>query len=164
MAMTQAHEYQRMTVLIDLDLERPSLAEVFGLSAVPGVAEVLRGQVAPTNCLQQVDETLTVMTAGSDANASKHLLRGTAASLLFDQLESRCEVIVADLPPLIPGSGAAHLADLCGTVAIVVRSGFVDREEVADAVACLPGPVYAVVNDLRPKTPRLLRRILGQDR
>jgi Mrp family chromosome partitioning ATPase len=163
-AITEAHEYQRRTVLVDLDLEHPSLADIFGLSAAPGVGELLREEAAVGSCLQIVDENLTVVTAGDTSFASSHFLRQATATQLLAVLGSRCDVVVADLPPLTPRSGAAQLADLCGAVAIVIRSGTVDRVEIEEAVACLTGPVYAVVNDLKPKTPKVLRRFLGLER
>jgi Mrp family chromosome partitioning ATPase len=164
LAITQAHEYQRPTVLVDLDLEHPSLADTFGLPAAPGVVELLREEAAVGSCLQVVDENLMVVTSGDISRASGHLLRQATARQLLAVLGTRCEVVVADLPPLTPRSGAAQLADMCGAVAIVIRSGTVDRVEIEEAVSCLTGPVYAVVNDLRPKTPRLLRRFLGLER
>ena len=163
-AITQAHEYQRRTVLVDLDLESPSLADTFGLPAAPGVVELLREEAALGSCLQIVDDNLMVVTAGGDSCANRHLLREAAATQLLAVLRSRGEVVVADLPPLTPRSGAAQLADLCGAVAIVIRSGTVDRVEIEEAVSSLTGPVYAVVNDLTPKTPRVLRRFLGLER
>jgi Mrp family chromosome partitioning ATPase len=164
MAIAQAHEYQRRTVLVDLDLEHPSLADTFGLSAAPGVVELLREETAVGSCLQIIDENLMVVTAGDISSANRHLLREATATQLLAVLGSRCDVVVADLPPLTPRSGAARLADLCGAVAIVIRSGAVDRAEIEEAVSCLTGPVYAVVNDLMPKTPKLLRRFLGLER
>jgi Mrp family chromosome partitioning ATPase len=164
LALTHAYEYRRRTILVDLDLERPSLAERFGLQEAPGVAELLRDEVTLQPCLHQLGENLTVVTAGASASESTHLLREAPTARILDLLEESSDVVVADLPPLTPGSGAVQLADLCSTVALVVRSGTVGRDEVAEAVGCLTGPVYGIVNDVRPSTPRLLRRLLGLER
>jgi Mrp family chromosome partitioning ATPase len=164
LATTLACEYSRKTILVDLDLDRASQADWFGVPRGPGVAELLRGEVRPEDCPRNVDENLMLVPAGTAPGLAKHLLHGSTAMRVLESLEASCDVLVADLPPLTPGSGATQLTDLCGTVTMVVRSGAVDREEVAEAVACLTGPVYAIINDVRPRTPRLLRRFLGLER
>jgi Mrp family chromosome partitioning ATPase len=160
LALTYVREYQRETILVEFDADHASIAETFDVPAAPGVAELIRNEAGLGACLRRVDEGLMVLPVG-DGISSRDLFRNGTASRLFQMLDENCEVLVADLPPLTPGSGTVKLADLCGPVAIVIRSGAEQRDEIAAAVACLAGPVYAVLNDLRPKTPQLVRRMLG---
>lgn len=160
LAVTYGYEYQRETILVELDTERPSLAATFDLVATPGIAEVVRKQAPLDDCVRRVGGGLSVLTAGEGLRPGDLFRHSTVARLLAS-LQDRCEVLIADLPPLTPGAGTLHLTDLCGSVAIVVRSGSAHRDEVAAAAASLKQPIYVVLNDVQQKTPKLVRRLLG---
>src|SRR6185436_16537404 len=63
LALTISESYHRRTLLIDADLRRPRIHEIFGMSKVPGLADVLAapGFQFP---LVQASAWLTVLTAG----------------------------------------------------------------------------------------------------
>ena len=66
LALTMAQELQRRVVLVEADLRKPSLQQMFGLPSGPGLAEFLAGACDLREALKFLpSHNLTVMPAGS---------------------------------------------------------------------------------------------------
>ena len=52
MGLAQSFRYGRTTVLVEADLEKPSLAKTLGAKVGPGLADVLRGHEELDSCIQ----------------------------------------------------------------------------------------------------------------
>ena len=111
----------RRTVLVDFDLRRPSFDEVFGVPLTPGVSEMLRGQNAVAELVQQsTTENLSVVTAGQwDRQALASLSNGNAAPL-FKELRKTFEFVVIDTSPILPVADARFVSQLVDTVILSV--------------------------------------------
>jgi capsular exopolysaccharide synthesis family protein len=91
------------TVLVDFDMRRPSLNEVFGLEVEPGVSEVLRGDVPLDAAINTTStDLLSLVPAGRwDRQAMAALARG-AASGLIDRLREQFDFVIVDSSPVLP--------------------------------------------------------------
>jgi Mrp family chromosome partitioning ATPase len=119
LALTLARQGERPVLLVDANLQAPSLHERLGLQRGPGVAEILSsgsGTVVP------VEKNLFALPAGEphrnlpDALApqkSDHLTR-----LLNDATYG---YVIVDLPPLSEGAGSLRLARLVSGVVMVIE-------------------------------------------
>lgn len=119
----------RTALLIDADLENPSLADVFDIAASPGWSDLLRDPAGAsgTLCRTRV-ERLSVMPAGSHLEHSAELLSSPSCRALLDELSQRFEHIIIDAPPLLDcpeGRIIGALADgvICSFSARSTRSG-----------------------------------------
>jgi Mrp family chromosome partitioning ATPase len=160
MAVIQATEYARKTILIELDLHSPSAAEEFGIAASPGIAELMREDLEIEDCIQWVTDNLGVVVAGTGAPMAQ-LLRGSVAEGIVTALSRRADLLVMDLPPLEKGAGGVQLVDLCETVALVARAGEVSTHRIEEAAAALNTPPFVILNGVKSAAPRWVRRVLG---
>jgi capsular exopolysaccharide synthesis family protein len=91
------------TLLVDGDLRRPTLHTLFGLSACPGLAEVLRGDLPVENALLgSADGVPALLTAGNAAGEAAQLLGNGRLGELFEKLKERFEFIIVDSAPVLP--------------------------------------------------------------
>jgi len=158
MAYVQAREYRRPTLLIDADIDAPSLAGRFGLPPGPGLAELLAGLVPVDAALRMVGEGLSVLPAGRIQDPGPRLASQLASSNLLAELQGLFEVVIGDLPALLHSPSAALLAESFGDPLLVVRARVTPVGKVREAVACLPAEPVVLLNGTRSSLPSWLRR------
>jgi capsular exopolysaccharide synthesis family protein len=102
LAVSLAHA-GRKTVLLDGDMRKPSIHEVFDLPNGPGLSDLLRRSLTIGSVLQPTaTERLSLITAGeADGEALQALARG-GAKPIFAQLRNQFDLIVVDSPPILP--------------------------------------------------------------
>lgn len=119
-------------VLIDADLYRPTLHQLFGLPNAVGLSSVLQGQVRAELALQPVGETphLRLLAAGPPVPNPAVLLQPPALDHLFDRLRQEADVVILDLPSVRAVACTSLLAGRVDGVVLVVRSGAASGEGV----------------------------------
>jgi capsular exopolysaccharide synthesis family protein len=118
----------RNTLLIDSDLRKPSLHDLFDQPLAPGFSELLRGQAQIEDVIRPGPaEGLWMITAGQwDRKAVEALSRDEARALI-DRLTDRFDFVVVDTPPVLLVADALlvgqHLdAALCSILRGVSRT------------------------------------------
>jgi Mrp family chromosome partitioning ATPase len=159
LAVIQASECRRRTILVEFDGHKAPAAREFGLAEGPGVAEVIRGDVDVEDCIQWVTDELGVVVAGADPSMAT-LLRGSTAEDIVEALSRHADTLVLDLPPLEKGAGGVQLVDLCEAVALVVRAG-VSTRRIEEAASALTTPPFVILNGVKSAAPRWVQRLLG---
>lgn len=121
--------------LVEGDLRRPSLAEMFGLLREGGLTDVLIGRSTIGEVIQPWGNTgrMWVLTAGSLPPNPSELLGSHHMQKVLRDLE-REAVVIIDAPPLLPVTDAAVLAAQAGGAILVGALGRVRREQVEQAV------------------------------
>jgi polysaccharide biosynthesis transport protein len=135
LAISVARSGQRV-LLIDADLRRGMLHEVFGVSVEPGLTELLLE--GPTeNSLRRVElegeGRLDYLTAGRRGSHPAQLLGSTRMQALLRSLRERYDLIVIDTPPVNLVADAALLSAAVDGVLLVARAGTSRMEAVAFA-------------------------------
>lgn len=103
LAISLAAGAGRRTLLIDFDLRRPALHRIFGLEAQPGISEVLRGDLALEEAVQETQiPHLQLIAAGQARQGGLGLLKPSALEDLFARLRSEFEFIIVDGCPILP--------------------------------------------------------------
>ncbi len=99
------------TLLIDADLRRPMMHQLFDLPPAPGLSELLRGEVDLDDALDATAvEDLTLLPAGHcDRQTLRNLSHGGLAPL-FDRLKERFDFIIVDSSPILPVADAMVIA------------------------------------------------------
>jgi capsular exopolysaccharide synthesis family protein len=153
LALTMSQEFQHKVLLLEADLRRPVLADLFGVQGGPGLVDVVTGTASIDEALIMVPgQQLFLLPAGSGASRSTELLASTAMQRTLDALRSRFDRIVIDTPPMTLADTHV-LARLADGLLIVVRSGVTPRPAVERALAALDRRrlVGIVLNEVEDK-------------
>ncbi len=122
----------KSVLLLDADLRRPRLNEVFGVTALRrGVTTVLLdAQTLDQTILSTEVPNLSLLPTGPIAPNPAELLHSASFQRMLDKLSARFDRIVIDSPPLNPVTDAAILSSIVDATVLVVR-GFRTRKELA---------------------------------
>lgn len=141
LAMSIAMELDHTVLLVDADVARPSLPELFDLPPSKGLLDVL---VNPEIGLSQVMlrtniEKLSILPSGTRQPHATELLASDAMARLLDELATRYSdrVIIFDSPPLLVTTEARVLAGHMGQVVLVVRAERTTHAEVRHALSLI---------------------------
>lgn len=152
LARTLAMDQGTPVLLLEMDLERPALSSLLGLSAAPGLAEVLRGMVALEDVMQPAAENLWIVTAGTCEGVAARLLPQTRRRVPSPQLHGVAGTVILDLPPLLTTGYTPMAAEAADATVLVVRAGVTPVELVREAIARLGDrpPQGLVLNAFQP--------------
>lgn len=122
LALTLSQSYQRRVLLIDADLRRPRMREMFALPATEGLTDSLantRGERLPVH---QVSPTLWVLTSGRMLPDPMSMLVSPAMKQLIDDARDSFDWVVVDTPPIAILPDANLLSAMIDTALLVVSS------------------------------------------
>lgn len=138
LACVLARKTQKKVLLVEGDLRRPSLAQMFGLGKIPGLNECLRGQQSLMTSVYQLEgASLSILTAGSASSNALELLQGGRLPELSDQLKAWFDWIIIDSPPVLPMADTSVLMRLADGILLVVRQGVTKKEQLERGVETL---------------------------
>jgi len=133
-----AHSFSKLekTVLIDLDLRRPSIAKALGLEKeLPGVSNLLLRSASPKSCIQQnVLDDLDVICSGPIPEHPLELLSSSRMEKLLDQLRQHYDRIVLDCSPAQAVSDPLVLSKLADSIVFCVKSNSTASQIVGRAL------------------------------
>jgi capsular exopolysaccharide synthesis family protein len=120
------------TLLIDGDVRRGALHQVFALTPQPGLTDYLSGNATLEEVQRATDGGLTVMTSGSRGRRAPELLASKRMVDVVATLKESYDVIIIDSAPLSAGIDPLVLATQTTNLLLVLRVGETDRR-LADA-------------------------------
>lgn len=154
LALTMAQEFQQRVLLVDADLRRPSIHELFGVPDAPGLTAVLMGGAALDDALMPLPEQrLTIMPCGSIPSHPAELLGSSGMRRLLDSLRARFDRVILDMPPVAPLADVSIVSGLIDGLLLVVRAGLTPKPAIERALSGLdPDKVLGLVfNDTGPE-------------
>jgi capsular exopolysaccharide synthesis family protein len=129
----------RRVALIDMDLRGGRVHRMLGFAPRQGLADVLLGTASPRDVLWRFAESgLVVLPSGLAPADPAALLASPAAHELMAALRQSFDVVILDMPALLPTADAQVGIDLCEGVLLVVKSGSTSREVVELALDAVP--------------------------
>jgi protein-tyrosine kinase len=134
LALSLARDVNTRVCLVDMDLQRPSIARYLGMQAGTGLDDYLAGR-APMEALWHdigVPRLTVVPALGALTDASD-ALRSPAMMDLFDALHRQRCVAILDMPPLLMGDDVLVVAPHLDGVLLVVGEGNTPRSALAAA-------------------------------
>ncbi len=161
-AVTMA-EAGRRTLLIDMDLRKPSVHRVFGYDRSPGLAELVFASMngsaeettRPSAAYKTDIDNLYILPAGRAVPKPPELLGGKRMRELLGYLSESFDVIVIDSPPVLAVADPILLSTQTDVTLMVVRAEATDWHAVQYAVNAIEdvGGVVGgcVVNDFDAK-------------
>ncbi|MDZ4184060.1 MAG: polysaccharide biosynthesis tyrosine autokinase [Desulfuromonadales bacterium] len=148
LAITLSQTGARVLV-IDGDLRRPSLHSKFKHSKIPGLSELLAGDVASATVLHDTGiANLTLMTAGTIPPNPAELLGSEKMADLLTALRAQYDHIIIDAPPVLAVTDAPLLTNRCDLVLVVLETERVPvkaAQRMVEMLANVQAPVGGIV-------------------
>jgi protein-tyrosine kinase len=136
-ALTLSESYHKKVLLIDADLRRPSLQEVFGIPAGPGLSEGLTSLHERAVPVHQVSPRLGILQAGRPKSDPIAALTSDRMRRLMGEARKNFDWIILDTPPVALLTDANLVCSMTDGAVIVVRAGHTPHELVVRAVAAV---------------------------
>jgi capsular exopolysaccharide synthesis family protein len=123
--------------LLDADLRRPRIHEVFGVPQEPGFTDLLLGaQANQTVNYVDVDggNRLSVYTSGIVPSNPSELLTGRRTHRLLEAMGQHYDYVIVDSAPILHVSDAVALAGAVDGVIIVAQAARVTDDNISDSI------------------------------
>jgi exopolysaccharide/PEP-CTERM locus tyrosine autokinase len=141
LALSIAAEPDLSVLLIDADVARASVPEVFGFEAELGLVDLIADESlwpADVTLRTQIDN-LSILPAGRSNNHATELLASERMSKLVDGLAgmARDRIVIFDSPPVLVNSIASVMALHVGQVLFVVEADHTTESALENALTLL---------------------------
>ena len=122
----------KKVLLIDTDLRRPTVHKTFQVSNVPGISDLILNPSLPLSDLMCYKEDLKIyiLPAGVLPPNPSELLASVNMKKIMGELEKHFDYIIYDVPPINSVTDPQIIASRVVGVILVVRSGYVQKDEV----------------------------------
>lgn len=141
LALSIANELDKSVLLIDADVERPSVSKQLGIKQSPGLIEYLESdKINFSDILLKTDlSNLNVIPAGKRHKYSTELLSSQRMYLFAEEVSRRYKdrVVIFDSPPLLVATQAQILAELVGQVVLVIAAEETPQNVVNESISKL---------------------------
>jgi capsular exopolysaccharide synthesis family protein len=137
LAMTLGGSFRYRVLLIEADMRRPRMQDVFGFSPEGGLAEVLAGRLERQRATLHVTRQLDVLPAGRPTNDPVSGLVSPRLRDLVDGAASDYDWIVIDTPPIEILPDSHLLAEMADAAVLVVKAGHTAFAAVQRAIGAL---------------------------
>ncbi|HEY0872595.1 MAG TPA: CpsD/CapB family tyrosine-protein kinase [Vicinamibacterales bacterium] len=134
LALTLSESYKRRVLLIDADLRRPWVHELFRLPNLTGLNDGIRSDAERKVPLIRLSEYLSVLTAGRPDPDPMSVLSSDRMRRILKDAAASFDWVIVDTPPVAVLSDAHLLARLVDTVVLVVRAGSTQHPEMSRAI------------------------------
>lgn len=145
-------------LLIDADLRKGKLQNLFSIRQEIGLSEILSGSASVDSAIVDTRiPDLFLLPSGSFTNRSTVLLQSILFDRLLQEVSERYDLVVLDAPPVLALSDATVIASHVGTLLLVFKHGV---HTVAEIEACRKGLELVdaqvtgiILNDVDPSAP-----------
>jgi capsular exopolysaccharide synthesis family protein len=138
LACTFARRARQRTLLVEGDLRRPALSQMFGLGKIPGICEWLQGDSGPSTSIYHLEEPgLWILPAGSTPGNALELMQSGKLSAVMDQLTAWFDWIIIDSPPVLPLADTSVWTRLADGILLVTRQGISEKKQLQRGLEAL---------------------------
>ena len=109
-------------ILIDANIRRPRMHEVFGLPMGPGVSDVLGGAALADVAQKTGNANLRVITAGAPSERQLEALATGGIAKLIKQAAAEADFVILDVSPATVSGDAQALAQVVDSTMLVARA------------------------------------------
>ena len=138
LAAALSEKGQNDVLLLEADLYHPTMHELLGLEAGPGLGQCLSSGVSPFSVMRRLSPLgCYFLPAGTQVTDVNELLHGEELGKIMRILSPCFKWIIIDSPPIIPIADSLALARHADASLLVVRAGQTPKEAVERAVQSL---------------------------
>jgi capsular exopolysaccharide synthesis family protein len=153
-------EVRGNVLMIDADMRRPRLHDVFELANERGLTDLLREPNLSAELISQAIQPtrvpgLAVLTSGAPTHSAANLLHSANLSDLLVMLKGRYDMVLIDTPPMLQLADARLIGRHADAVILVARAQHTTRDAIIAAYQRLSEDririLGTVLNDWDPK-------------
>ncbi len=137
LALTLSESYRKRVLLLDADLRRPGIHDMFGIPNFTGLNDGIRSNEERKVPVIRLTEHLSVLTAGRPDSDPMAVLSSDRMRRVLTDAAAAFEWVIIDTPPVALLSDAHLLASLVDTVVLVVRAGVTPLEAIQTATVAV---------------------------
>lgn len=164
LALSMARESDISVLLIDADVAKPHVSDMFGVGDQPGLVDALDDKSLDVESLVLTTDVpgLSLLPAGTRSAGATELLASARMADLVERLLAADprRMVLLDSSPLLVSSESRELVKFVGQVLLVVRAGKTPRRAVLDSIQLL-GDHAAIGLVLNQGRPSLLDGLYG---
>lgn len=158
LALTVARFRGKKSLIVDADLRRPKLHDIFNVPKEPGLYECLNGEIDPLDAVKDTPiDNLKVIPAGRRVKSPAHLFEGDVMTEFFEKIKFYYDIVIVDSAPIIPVSDPMLISSVIDGVILVLLAGRTPRNVsmrakniLLDANANLLGVVVNNMSEVLP--------------
>ena len=137
LALVLQKQENKRVLVVDLDLRKPKIHKVFGISSTPGVTDYLVGEQREiSNLVVKVDD-FSVLPAGTLSHNAAELLESEKFESLFSELKSLYDIILVDAPPVLGLADALIISTKVDAIIMAISSEKSTTDSVKQSVSRL---------------------------
>jgi tyrosine-protein kinase Etk/Wzc len=131
---------RKKILLVDVDLRRPAIHELFGLTLEPGLTEVLFGEVDLSNAIRKTFlENLDILPCGAIPLNPTELIGSSTMKNLKNDLDKMYDIILYDSPPILLFTDSELLVAMVDAVILIVKTGSTTFDSLEHTVDIIEG-------------------------
>ena len=158
LALTVARFRGKKSLVVDADLRKPKLHQIFDVPKEPGLFECLNGEIDPLDAVKDTPiENLKVIPAGRRVKSPAHLFEGDIMTEIFEKIKFYYDIVIVDSAPIVPVSDPMLISSVLDGVILVLLAGRTPRNVamrakniLLDANANLLGVVVNNMSEVLP--------------
>jgi non-specific protein-tyrosine kinase len=153
LAVTMAQSGRR-TLLVDCDLRRPSLHDLFELQNEPGLTNQILGEIDDVPLQKTAVENLWLLASGPIPPNPADMLGTKRIDELIAKLVDQYDIVLFDAPPVTAVTDAAILGVRVNGVLLVINAGKTRRDQAERAKELLEKANVRVIGAALANAPR----------
>lgn len=131
---------QKKVLLVDVDLRRPSIHDIFNIDLEPGLTEVLFGEIEFQAAIRKTFvENLDIMTCGSIPLNPTELISSPAMRRFKEEMLQQYDIVIFDSPPILLFTDAELLVSMVDSVVFVIKAESTLMANLEHAVDLIEG-------------------------
>jgi capsular exopolysaccharide synthesis family protein len=126
------------TLLLEGDLRRPSLLQMFGTEATSGISECVKDEGPQLTGIYRLENTgCWILPAGRSQSNPLELLQAHELKVLMDRLTAYFDWIIIDSPPVLPLADTSIWMRMADGVLLVTRQGITQKRQLEQGLEAL---------------------------
>lgn len=152
LALSMALERNIEVLLVDADVAKPHISELFGIKSDKGLLDLLmHNQMHPDSAILRTNiPNLSILPAGKQSENATELLASDRMDELIAQLvsDNGRRIVLLDSPPLLQATESRPLIAHAGQIVLVVRAELTPPKVVQEAIDAIGAdrPISLILN------------------
>jgi capsular exopolysaccharide synthesis family protein len=134
LAASLSMDKEKKVLIIDADMRKPAVHEMFGIPQEPGFADILTGAVSIEKfTAKPAVGDLYIIPAGKIADDPAVILNQANIEPVISKLKTKFDYMIFDTPPVLEFTDASVLGAICDAVILVVKASATQEHALEEA-------------------------------